>query len=359
MNKPICLALLLLAGFFCTAQPVSKVNWIRPDNEHSAAVWGIQNGIVITLWPSPVENTVPGSDGGPRGLLRIGYNYKGVTYLINFIAIEPVVNGDMEFSEVRPSIVDGKWGKFIWAAADSARSGSFTGKANTTGNITHPDPAHPETEELSFYLFMEKFMNGAHPFLKISIRSDAPGEIGLEIFNGQNSAPMQRCGLTATMGNYSRLRKLYLQGRVIDSRELFKNYNDVEFDEKEPYPVTLMLSDKKGSRIVLAEPGETFDQLASWPQQPGYLNIWNWRYRPFYKLTQYWRVDAGAHESLAVRVNGRAKYWAGGTADKTKYMAIPGGPAFENFELRENYKPGQKFIFGLSLKPAAEFIKGL
>ncbi|MDR3714873.1 MAG: sterol desaturase family protein [Puia sp.] len=335
-----------------------KPQWIRPDDVRDPAVWGIRNGIVVGIWPAQIEKGRPGADGGPRGLLRIGYEYMGVIYHINYIAVEPVVDGDMEFSEVSPSQVDWKWGKFFWAS-DTSVAGSFLPSACARGKITHPDPQNPETEELSLYIFMEKFLDGAHPYLRLSIRSDHPGELGLEIFNEQNSAVMQRCALTATMGNYSRLRLLYLKDQVIDSRKLFAGYDDIEFAEKESYPSSRMLRNKRGDFIAVAEPGESFPELASWPQEPAYLASWAWRYRPFYKLTQYWRKELqGSDSSLVVRVNGRAKYWSGGSDDKSRYINIPGGPAFENFELRENYHAGQKFYFGLTQKTAKELIGG-
>lgn len=350
---------LLLLFYAANCQPAAvKTSWIRPENEKSPPVWGIRNGIVVGLWPASVEGTVPNSDGGPRGLIRIGYEQNGVVYLINFIAIEPVVDGDMEFSEVSPSTVDGKWGKFLWAA-DSVNDAHFTSYANTKGVITHPDASHPNAEELSIYVFMEKFIDGANPYLKLSIRSDKPGELGIQVFNHPKSAAMERCALTATMGNYSRLRLLYLKDKIVDSRQLFAGYNDIEFDEKKPYPVSQMLRTKSGDPIIVTEPNEDFASLSSWPQQPAYLARWSWRYRPYYKLTQYWRVDSANYDkSLQVRVNGRAKYWTGGSDDKTKYIDIPGGPAFENFELRENYYSGQKFYFGLTTLSARELISG-
>ena len=120
-----------------------------------------------------------------------------------------------------------------------------------------------------------------------------------------------------------------------------------------------MLKTKNGDPIVFAESNETFDELANWPQTPSYLARWAWRYRPFYKLTQYWRVDSAAYDpSLQVRVNGRAKYWGGGSPEKQNYVDVPGGPAFENFELRQNYHSGQRFYFGLSLKSAKELAAG-
>jgi hypothetical protein len=354
----LTLVLLLLAQIAGAQHAHVTTPWIRPENEKSPPVWGIRNGIVVGLWPGSVDGVVQGSNGGPRGLLRIGYEYEGVVYLINFIAVEPVVDGDMEFSEVSPSQVDGKPGKLFWAS-DSVNTGDFTPYASTRGICTHPDAMHPKTEQLSIYVLMEKFIDGAHPYLKLTIRSDKPGELGIQVFNHEKSADMERCAITATMGNYSRLRLLYLKHRIIDSRTLYSGYNEIEFAEKEPYPNHEMLRNKNGDPIVIAESNESFNELASWPQAPAYQAKWNWRYRPFYKLTQYWRVDStGYDHSLQVRVNGRAKYWSGASPDKSKYIDIPGGPAFENFELRENYHSGQKFYFGLTQKTAKELIDG-
>jgi hypothetical protein len=75
-------------------------------------------------------------------------------------------------------------------------------------------------------------------------------------------------------------------------------------------------------------------------------------------LTQYWRKEAaGVDTSLQLRVNGRFYYWSGGSTDRSKYIRIPGGAAFENFELRENFKPGQKFYFGITRKTPAEILR--
>lgn len=328
----------------------SETEWIRPVDEKSPAVWGIRNGIVVGLWPSAIETARSGTSGGPRGLLRVGYEFKGNIYKINFIAIEPVVDGEMEFSEISPSRVDGKWGKLMWAA-ENDDPGRFYPSAITRGTITNPDPDHPEVEQLSLYVFMEQFVNGAHPYLKLTIRNDRPEEIGLEIFHQEGSAPMERCALTATMGNYARVRLLYLKDQIVDSRELYQGYDDIHFIEKEGYPAEQMLRDKHGNFIVLAATNESFSALSSWPQDPRYYERWSWRYRPFFKVTQYWRKDSSRYDpSLHVRVNGRARYWSGGSQHKRDYVKIPGGPAFENFELREKYYPGQKFYFGITRK---------
>lgn len=354
--------IITLLNFYSVAAIKAQIDssiWIRPGNVKEAPSWGIKNGITISLWPASAEKINAAGDGGPRGLLRIGYNYMGTNYLINFIAIEPVVNGNMEFSEVSPSLVDGKWGKFMWAA-DSINNNYFSGYANTRGTISHPDSLHAEIEELSFYIFIEKFINGAHPYLKISIRGDDPNELCFQIFNEDNSAVMERCALTATMGNYSRLRLLYLKNQIINSKNLFKGYNDIDFIEKQPYTYKEMLQTKKGDYIVFAESDEDLSQLSAWLRQPAYLKNSGWRYRPFYKLTQYWRKAVNdADSTLLLRVNGRKKYWAKESTDAKDYINIPGGAAFENFELRDKYHSGEKFYFGLSIKSAKELIDSL
>lgn len=335
---------------------LSAPEWIRPANGNGPAIWGIRNGIVFGLWPFNIETGEKG--GGPRGLIRVGYEFKGNIDHINFIAIEPVVNGKMEFSEISPSRIDGKWGKLMWASG-SENPVPYYPSAISRGTISHPDPLHPAVEQLSVYLFMEQYLNGAYPYFKISIRNDRPDELCIEIFNHPNSAKMDRCALTATMGNYSRLRLLHLKNRVVDSRELYKNFNGIDFTEKEGYRADQLLQDKNGDFIAIATTNESFPELASWPQNERYYSKWSWRYRPFFKLTQYWRKEKNqADTSLHLRVNGRAKYWSGGSSNKNNYVDIPGGPAFENFELREKYYPGQRFYFGLTRKSPEELITG-
>src|SRR3546814_17259692 len=74
-------------------------------------------------------------------------------------------------------------------------------------------------------------------------------------------------------------------------------------------------------------------QLSAWPDDSLAQTKMNWKYRAPFKLTQYWKKEKRtADSSLSVRVNGRARYWSGGTRDVSRYMPIPGGPSFENFE---------------------------
>jgi hypothetical protein len=350
--------IVVLLGFtnLVIAQNTSgKVNWIRPEAGTANKTWGIHNGIVFSLWPNGVETGDKGT-GGPRGLIRVGYEYQGKTYLINYIAVEPVVDGKIEYSEISPSAIDGKWGKLFWAS-NSEADNAYNPANPSTGVISHPDLNKPEVEQLSLYVFTEQFLDKANPYLKISIRSDKPDEIGIEIYNKPNSAKMDRCALTATMGNYSRLRLLHLDKETIDSRKLYAGYSGIDFIEKEAYPVNKFLKMKDGSPIAIATSNETFAELSSWPTDSAYYAKRGWRYRPNFKLTQYWRKDAANYDpSLTVRVNGRAKYWAVASRDTKQYVDLPGGPAFENFELRERYYPGQKFYYGLTRKTVDELL---
>jgi hypothetical protein len=66
------------------------------------------------------------------------------------------------------------------------------------------------------------------------------------------------------------------------------------------------------------------------------------------KVTQYWRKPKGDFGSdLQTAVNARHMYWG-------MQLPIPGGAAFENFELRERFREGQRFRFGVTRKTPAE-----
>jgi hypothetical protein len=65
------------------------------------------------------------------------------------------------------------------------------------------------------------------------------------------------------------------------------------------------------------------------------------------KVTQYWRRPKGTGDDLQVVVNGRYVYWQ-------SQLPIPGGVAFENFEMHERYREGQRICFGITRKTPAE-----
>ncbi|HEY4287248.1 MAG TPA: hypothetical protein VGN00_09120 [Puia sp.] len=334
----------------------TRSQWIQPASASEPMVWGIKGGITFSLWPDPLESARQG-EGGPRGLIRVGCEVNGMIYQLNYIAAEPVVGGKIEYSEITESRVDNKLGKIFWPSNDTI-DGGFHPRKLCRGTISHPDPKNIQIEELSIYVFTEQFLNGAHPYFRLFIRSNKPSELGIQVFNQKGSALMDRCAFTATMGNYARLRHLYLKDEVVDAKKLFGDFNGINFIEKQSYPAELLLKSKAdGSLVAFAESDEPLNELAAWPQTPAYLERWSWRYRPFFKVIQYWRVpEAAANKDLVVRVNGRKNYWAGMTSDPSKYIPIPGGVAFENFEMRVPYVQGQEFFFGISRKSIADLM---
>jgi hypothetical protein len=62
--------------------------------------------------------------------------------------------------------------------------------------------------------------------------------------------------------------------------------------------------------------------------------------------------DQQGGRDLKVRVNGRRLYWA-------THNPIPGGIAYENFDLVQPYCEGQTFIFGLTRLTPKEVAQGM
>ncbi len=74
-------------------------------------------------------------------------------------------------------------------------------------------------------------------------------------------------------------------------------------------------------------------------------NLW---YYGGSRVTQFWKKQQGGfRENLHAAVNARFAYWQ-------SVRPIPGGVAFENFDLRERFHEGQRFIFGLTFKMPKE-----
>jgi hypothetical protein len=190
-------------------------------------------------------------------------------------------------------------------------------------------------ERLRIRMEVEPFTgNGAHVYVVAGMTSDRPQEIEFSVHHDEDSAPIEELTLTATMGNFARLRWLWLKERIVDSRKLYEAYTGTGFIDKENYPLEEMLRSGDGDAMVLATTNE---------DNPAGITIQDrpfWSYRSA-KLTQYWRVPAyQIQPDLRVKVNGRGYYYH-------TTVQIPGGMAFENFEVRQRYVPGQTFCFGL------------
>lgn len=302
--------------------------WVRPRSALDPPIWGRVDGLVFGLPDSPDKGAMP----GPRGLLRVGIVRNGRAELINFIAVEPVVKGVKAYSELEPSRLDGVQGKRLEIAEGTPRAGRMS-------RVSRSGP-----QQLSVRITVEPFDNSAALDVVASIRADRPREVTLAVFRRPGSAPVEEATLSATMGNYERLRLLWLRGRTVDSRLLFADEpfgpDGFGFTVDHFYPREQLHRSPEGDLIVAATSNEPDPAAVPVP------NDW-WQYRSV-PLTQYWRVPAAeASPELRVRVNGRRVYWAG-------TLPIPGGASFENFELRQPFKGGQRVTFGLTpAEPAA------
>jgi hypothetical protein len=308
------------------ALPVERGGWIVPaPGKESEPVWGIKGGIVVALWPV---------SGGPRGLLRIYSPYLGQPRgrLINFIAVEPIVGKSRGLSELEPSKLDRTPGKAMWTG-------------NDLEDDPKPRPPWPPapgkiiesggTEMLTFFLFVEPFNNGARPVVQVTLRQDRPHEVGLKVFAARGSARMKACVLTATMGNYARLRNLWLNGDIAKSSLVWKEprLNSWGFTSHKEWGMDRLRGDGEGV-IVAATPDEADPAGATYAKNVA--PHWHYEGRPG---TQYWR--AARQKGLVARVNGRVHYWA-------SMAPIPGGISYENFELEAPFRPGQVFRFGVT-----------
>ena len=82
--------------------------------------------------------------------------------------------------------------------------------------LTLPTKPHP-VEQLTVRIEVEPFTtNDARVYVIARMRSDAPDEIAFSVYQHEDSAPVEELTLTATMGNYERLRHLWLRGRIVE-----------------------------------------------------------------------------------------------------------------------------------------------
>ena len=306
------------------APPVTEGQWVRPAvGDASQPVWGIKGGIRVGLWPTP----------GPRGLIRIYAPYLGHPPLrmINFIAIEPVVGRARGLSELEPSALDGVRGKAMWTGDAMDREPRPRKPWEPArGTIVQVDGVGA----LTFFVFVEPFRNGARPTVQVTLREHRPHEVEFRVFAAKGSAAMKNCVLTATMGNYARLRHLWLKSEVVESTKLWPKpqLNRHGFTAHREWGLDRMYV-SGGLAKVAATPNERSPADAAYAENvPPF-----WRYRGE-TAPQYWL--APAHKGLVVRVNGRTTYWA-------SQAPIPGGIAYENFELVAPFADGQSFTFGV------------
>lgn len=307
------------------APPAQHDGWVLPAPRNDALpIWGLADGIRVGHWPAR----------GPRGLIRIYAPYleNPPDQVINFIAVEPIVGGRRGLSEMEHSDLDQTRGKRMWTTDDFPID-------------PQPQPAMwpargkfidiDGVQALSFYVVVEPFRSGARPIIQVILRKDRPHEVAFRVFSAANGAKLDACILSATMGNYARLRRLHLKDRVVDASQLWRDFAAKEpgFEGFAPHAEWGIddMTIRDGVAEVAATPDEADPANAKYaPDTPDW---WRYRGKP---ARQCWR--AAASKDLVVRVNGRRVFW--GTR-----IEIPGGVAFENFEMQSPFEPGQEFVF--------------
>ncbi len=315
-----------ILAFSSSEVRAANASWIQPNNETNRGIWGMRGGLNFALHPFGFTR----GDGGPRGLIRIGYPTltNGAYDLINFIAVEPIVRGRKGYSELEKSSFDGKPGKMFFSGTSDQ-----SGEVPNPGEITSLDGG---VEQLSVTVRVERFENGAHVRLRLSQRSDAPNELRLTVEAEPDSAPIESCILTATMGNKARARLLVLKDGPVSSLQLYPDYKQDAFAPHTIYGLDRLTRTANGDVLVALMNDE---DSPSTVQPFGRPHFWDYRGA---KVIQFWRKPAAeVHSELACAVNGRFTYWG------SKHP-IPGGISFENFELREPFRPRQTVIFGIS-----------
>lgn len=323
------LTALVLASM--VAGGAAAADFVRPEKAGDPLRWGMVGGLQIGLWQASRRD-------GPRGLIRLFYPVDGpqqAASLVNFIAVEPVVEGRKGYSELERSPGDGQQGLRMAAIQQPLMATTRDPAPPSAGELgTLTD--QPGVSTLSVPIAVEPFANGAHVGLVATFRSDRPGEVQFAVHAEQDSARLEYATLSATMGNYARLRRLWLRTRVVDSKVVYADYQGTDFTSDVYFPRDDLLVTREGDVLVAATPDEAHP--AAVRPFAGRSNWW-WHGGVF---TQYWRKPAGASKpDLHVRVNGRRTYWGFG-------QLIPGGVSFENSELRERYYPGQVFVWGIT-----------
>lgn len=319
---------LILSG--CFVENGLALEWVRAGINTDKPRWGIKDAMEIGLWHNSDRQ-------GPRGLIRLFYpigSVDGGSTRVNFVAVEPIVDRRKGFSELEKSTHDGKNGKMLWASnqplmLDSPNMDKLELKPGVLSTSTSG------VEQLSITIRVEPFQNGAHPYLIATFRADRANEVSFAVYAEDDSVSMDYCILTATMGNFARLRRIWLKDRIVDSRKLYPDYDDIHFAPDTYFPLDELFRTDSGDVIVQATTDET-DPSSVFPF--GDRPWWRW---PGGVFTQYWRKPAGKYRAdLRIRVNARKVYWA-------STQTIPGGISFENFEFQERFFPGQEFAYGI------------
>jgi hypothetical protein len=253
--------------------------------------------------------------------------------VINFVAIEPTPVGATErgFSELELSRLEPERGKRFWSTNGSPTPGAV-------GDPTQPVRGVVETvdgvEALTVHIGIERFDNGAEVFGRVRFLADQPYAVRIAVFASPLSEPLSSVAVTATMGNYARLRQLHLADRVVTPATLWPGFGGDGFADHARFELPELPRAADGSAVLAATPDEADPSQAEYAD--GTKVHWHYAGRP---AIQRWQaVDLAP--GLAALVNGRATYWA-------SQSPIPGGIAFENIEFTQAFRSGQEYTYSV------------
>jgi hypothetical protein len=135
---------------------------------------------------------------------------------------------------------------------------------------------------------------------------------------------------------------LWLKEEVVTSLKLYPDYREPDFAPHRYFALDRLYRTAAGAVLAAIATDEVNPAAVEpFPGQP------HWRYAGS-PVTQYWQKPAGTwRDDLHVAVNGRYTYWL-------SRQPLPGGIAFENFEMRERFYEGQRFVFGITRKTPGE-----
>jgi hypothetical protein len=323
------LMLLIVAAAGCATVGQPGVTLPEPHTGNAdAPIWGVRNGIVVGVPPARIGF---GRDGGPRGLIRVGFEENGKLYFINFLADAPITpGGHIGQSELDHSPSDYAQGIRIFPYPTEFHDHFSYWRDREPPRLPNVATIRPggNQAELDLVFRYETFPNGAKPYFSVHLRADRPHEVAFFFYHEAGTVEMNRNVLSSTFSNLARDRLLYLRDRIVNAHELWPAYRGANFAPIEFYPLAQLRRNREGDVIFAVRP----DEERPWDGYPNYPHQ--------HRLTQYWRKPHGTFdESLHGGVNGRYVYWK-------STRPVPGGIAYENVGLVENFLEGQVQIFG-------------
>lgn len=332
MRDPLRITVFIFAmlswnTLFCGAE-----RFIWPGNgiEAHRKVWGHANGLQIGLWEGD----------SPQGLMLVRAPYLQLPrkQIVNFLSVEPSLPGsdrrgqsELEISRHRP----GERGLSFYAS----NSREIYDRQHTSPSGIYDE----EAGTLTIFVHTEPFRNGIHPVVRLRFHESSPYEVEISTFTKKGSKEIAYCTVSATMGNYSVLRELHLRdGKTVEANDLWSDDHPVE--ELGFLPWKTVPSDQfeklpDGRLMVGATSNYTDSATIPYPEGTG-----KWVYEGL-MTRQYWIAPDISY--LEAAVNARKTYWAG--IPPRHHRPIPGGPSFENFELRLPHKDGQSIWFGVEV----------